>query len=63
MLAGFIHALGLMSKYHLNLVDYAYRTYKGIPQSGQQASAPDLSAANQDAPSAFNTRCASMSAH
>jgi uncharacterized protein (DUF2235 family) len=55
VLAGFIHALGLMSKVHLNLVDYAYRTYKGIPQSEQQASAPGLAAAHQDAPSAFNT--------
>lgn len=32
VLAGFIHAFGLMSKYHLNLLDYAYRTYKGIPR-------------------------------
>ncbi|MNV36034.1 hypothetical protein D3C71_1274970 [compost metagenome] len=31
VLAGFIHALGLMSRQHLNLLDYAYNTYKGIP--------------------------------
>ncbi|SFB47782.1 Uncharacterized alpha/beta hydrolase domain [Rhizobium sp. NFR07] len=30
VLAGFIHALGFMSRYHLNLLDYAYNTYKGI---------------------------------
>jgi len=31
VLAGFIHALGFMSRTHLNLLDYAYNTYKGIP--------------------------------
>lgn len=31
VLAGFIHAFGLTTRYHLNLLDYAYRTYKGIP--------------------------------
>jgi uncharacterized protein (DUF2235 family) len=35
VLAGFIHAFGLMSRYHLNLLDYAYRTYKGIPGQEQ----------------------------
>ncbi|MBB3559398.1 uncharacterized protein (DUF2235 family) [Rhizobium sp. BK512] len=37
VLAGFIHAYGLSSRYHLNLVDYAYRTYKGIPEQEQSA--------------------------
>ena len=31
VLAGFIHAFGLTSKYNINLIDYAYRTYKSIP--------------------------------
>ncbi len=31
VLAGFIHALGLIRREHLNLVDYAYRAYKGVP--------------------------------
>ena len=31
VLAGFIHAFGLMSKYHLNLLDYAYRTIRAFP--------------------------------
>lgn len=30
VLAGFIHAFGLTSRYYLNLLDYAYRTYKSI---------------------------------
>ena len=30
VLAGFIHAFGIMDKTQLNLLDYAYRTYKGI---------------------------------
>ncbi|CDZ39482.1 Conserved hypothetical protein [Neorhizobium galegae bv. officinalis] len=33
VLAGFIHAFGLISPLYLNLLDYAYRTYKDIPQS------------------------------
>ncbi|MBP1852652.1 T6SS phospholipase effector Tle1-like catalytic domain-containing protein [Rhizobium halophytocola] len=33
VLAGFIHAFGLMSPIHLNLLDYAYRTYKDISLS------------------------------
>ncbi len=33
VLAGFIHALGLVEPYQLNLLDYAYRTYKSIPKS------------------------------
>jgi uncharacterized protein (DUF2235 family) len=31
VLAGFIHAFGLTKPIYLNLLDYAYRTYKGIP--------------------------------
>ncbi|TCD10972.1 T6SS phospholipase effector Tle1-like catalytic domain-containing protein [Oricola cellulosilytica] len=30
VLAGFIHAFGVMKRENLNLLDYAYRTYKGI---------------------------------
>jgi len=30
VLAGFIHAFGIMDKTQRNLLDYAYRTYKGI---------------------------------
>lgn len=33
VLAGFIHALGLVEPYQLNLLDYAYRTYKSIPKT------------------------------
>lgn len=33
VLAGFIHALGLVQPYQLNLLDYAYRTYKSIPKA------------------------------
>lgn len=54
VLAGFIHALGLMSTFHLNLIDYAYNTYKGISQSEQQDDTP-LAVADQHAPSAFAT--------
>lgn len=39
VLAGFIHALGLIRREHLNLVDYAYRTYKGIPDHQTHAPA------------------------
>jgi uncharacterized protein (DUF2235 family) len=39
VLAGFIHTFGLMSRYHLNLLDYAYRTYKGIPATEQTEAA------------------------
>ena len=50
VLAGFIHAFGMTTKYHLNLLDYAYRTYKGISDHDRQdeAAVPD-----EDAPSAF----------
>lgn len=40
VLAGFIHAFGLMSRHHLNLLDYAYRTYKDIPNQGEEGPAP-----------------------
>ncbi len=40
VLAGFIHAFGLVTKYHLNLLDYAYRTYKGIPEPEQRKELP-----------------------
>ncbi len=30
VLAGFIHCVGLMKKENLNLLDYAYRAYKGV---------------------------------
>ncbi len=45
VLAGFIHAFGLCSRYHLNLLDYAYRTYKGIPEQEQRADGGDPSSA------------------
>jgi uncharacterized protein (DUF2235 family) len=35
VLAGFIHAVGLIEKRNLNLLDYAYRAYKGIGESGE----------------------------
>ncbi|MHB0952637.1 MAG: DUF2235 domain-containing protein [Allorhizobium sp.] len=53
VLAGFIHALGLVSRPHLNLVDYAYRAYKGIPEFRDQSGDPTLT--GEDAPSAFAT--------
>lgn len=34
VLAGFIHAVGLIEKRNLNLLDYAYRAYKGIGENG-----------------------------
>lgn len=43
VLAGFIHAFGLMSPHHLNLLDYAYRAYKDIPY--QKSSEGDGAAA------------------
>ncbi len=52
VLAGFIHSLGLIRREHLNLVDYAYRTYKGIPD--HQAPSPATpSPEGGGAPSAF----------
>lgn len=51
VLAGFIHAFGLTKKIHLNLLDYAYRTYKGIPEHEQQAPKQAVG----DAPSAFDS--------
>jgi uncharacterized protein (DUF2235 family) len=32
VLAGFIHAVGLMKPHNLNLLDYAYRAYKGVDE-------------------------------
>ncbi|MEM6474606.1 MAG: DUF2235 domain-containing protein [Pseudomonadota bacterium] len=32
VLAGFIHAIGLMDRQNLNLLDYAYRAYKGVDE-------------------------------
>lgn len=52
VLAGFIHAFGLTSKIHLNLLDYAYRTYKGIPEHEQART--DIEA-DGEAPSAFRS--------
>jgi uncharacterized protein (DUF2235 family) len=50
VLAGFIHALGFMSRHHLNLLDYAYNTYKGISDREER----DESAVQQgEARSAF----------
>lgn len=51
VLAGFIHAFGLTKKIHLNLLDYAYRTYKGISEHEQKAQKQ----ATGDAPSAFDS--------
>nr|WP_319483784.1 DUF2235 domain-containing protein [uncultured Cohaesibacter sp.] len=36
VLAGFIRAIGIISKDNLNLLDYAYRAYKGISFSSDQ---------------------------
>lgn len=35
VLAGFIHAVGLIEPRNLNLLDYAYRAYKGIGENGE----------------------------
>lgn len=35
VLAGFINAVGLIEKRNLNLLDYAYRAYKGIGENGE----------------------------
>lgn len=32
VLAGFIHAVGIMKVHNLNLLDYAYRAYKGVDE-------------------------------
>ncbi|MBP2558325.1 uncharacterized protein (DUF2235 family) [Neorhizobium galegae] len=50
VLAGFIHAFGLTTKYHLNLLDYAYKTYKGIPEQEQHS---EDAIEDEDASSAF----------
>ncbi|MFD1747066.1 T6SS phospholipase effector Tle1-like catalytic domain-containing protein [Rhizobium helianthi] len=52
VLAGFIHAFGLTKKIHLNLLDYAYRTYKGIPDKEQMLQSDDV---HGEAPSAFRS--------
>lgn len=39
VLAGFIHALGLIDPVNLNLLDYAYRAYKGVGSSGAEIQA------------------------
>ena len=36
VLAGFIHAFGLMEKRNLNLLDYVYRAYKRIGEGGNE---------------------------
>lgn len=41
VLAGFIHALGLIDPVNLNLLDYAYRAYKGIGAGGAGIPAED----------------------
>lgn len=48
VLAGFINSLGLIAPQFLNLVDYAYRTYKDIPLSEQHGE----SAESQSKPAA-----------
>ena len=37
MLAGFIHAVGLLDKRNLNLLDYAWRAYKRIGETNEKA--------------------------
>ena len=41
VLAGFVHAFGLMEKRNLNLLDYVYRAYKDIDGDGQRAADED----------------------
>ena len=36
VLAGFIHAVGLLERRNLNLLDYAYRAYKSIGENDQE---------------------------
>jgi uncharacterized protein (DUF2235 family) len=55
VLAGFIHSLGLIGKYHVNLIDYAYNTYKGISEDEQDAGGKPAEEVDWDAPSAFKT--------
>jgi uncharacterized protein (DUF2235 family) len=59
VLAGFIHALGIVKPYQLNLVDYAYRTYKAISDSETTAvteiSAEQEKGGEAPPPSAFAT--------
>jgi len=44
VLAGFIHAFGIMTPVNLNLLDYAYRTYKGISDRNEPVSDSDAKA-------------------
>ncbi|MEM6381300.1 MAG: DUF2235 domain-containing protein [Pseudomonadota bacterium] len=41
VLAGFIHAFGLIQPTQLNLLDYAYRAYKGIGEKAGNAANPN----------------------
>lgn len=43
VLAGFIHALGLMEPRNMNLLDYAYRAYKRIGEAPEAAASDDPS--------------------
>ncbi|GEO83881.1 MULTISPECIES: DUF2235 domain-containing protein [Alphaproteobacteria] len=51
ILAGFIHSLGLIRPQQLNLLDYAYRTYKGI--SDHKPAADSSDGGDDDGGSAF----------
>ncbi|MVA63302.1 DUF2235 domain-containing protein [Agrobacterium vitis] len=51
VLAGFINSLGIIAPNFLNLVDYAYRTYKTIPISERHGETADI--VSHSAPSAF----------
>lgn len=42
VLAGFIHAFGLMEARNLNLLDYAYRAYKAIGENGKEGAFDEL---------------------
>jgi len=43
VLAGFIHAIGLIEQRNLNLLDYAYRAYKAVDQDADAADDSDES--------------------
>jgi uncharacterized protein (DUF2235 family) len=54
VLAGFIHALGLVEPHHLNLLDYAYNTYKGIAEHDAASATPlEDGASGENGNSAF----------
>lgn len=42
VLAGFIHAFGLLEKRNLNLLDYVYRAYKNIRPDGREESFAEM---------------------